>query len=163
MFEISRFGLADTYQGVEEADGEDYNVEAAEDAPRPFYCLLDTGLKRTSTGSKVFAALKGACDGGLHIPHNEKRMVGYDKGSKKMDAETLGKYIHGGHVEEYMETMEEEEPEKYQAHFAKYINAGVEPGEMEDLYKEASDARVRVCVYVCKLPAGYRYLRHVLI
>ena len=58
MFEFRRFGLADTYQGVEEADGEDYNVEAAEDSPRPFYCLLDTGLKRTSTGSKVFAALK---------------------------------------------------------------------------------------------------------
>ncbi len=86
-----------------------------EDGPRPFYCLLDTGLKRTSTGSKVFAALKGALDGGLDIPHNEKRMVGYDKGAKKMDSETLSKYIYGGHVEEYMETMQEEEPEKYQA------------------------------------------------
>jgi hypothetical protein len=42
----------------EEATGEDYNVEAAEDGPRPFTCLLDTGLKRTTTGSKVFAALK---------------------------------------------------------------------------------------------------------
>lgn len=31
---------------------------------------------------------------------------------------------------------QEEEPEKYQAHFAKYIEAGVEPGEVEDLYKE---------------------------
>lgn len=42
----------------EEATGEDYNVEAIEDEARPFTCLLDTGLKRTSTGSKVFAALK---------------------------------------------------------------------------------------------------------
>jgi large subunit ribosomal protein L5e len=133
---LTKFGLADTYKGVEEADGEDYNVEAVEDGPRPFYCLLDTGLKRTSTGSKVFAALKGALDGGLDIPHNEKRMVGYDKSGKKMDAEVLSKYIYGGHVEEYMETMQEEEPEKYQAHFSKYIEAGVEPGEVEDLYKE---------------------------
>ena len=38
--------------------GEDYNVEEVEDGPRPFRALLDTGLKRTSTGSKVFAALK---------------------------------------------------------------------------------------------------------
>jgi large subunit ribosomal protein L5e len=76
-------------------------------------------------------------------------MVGYDRGSKKMDAETLAKYIHGGHVEEYMETMEEEEPEKYQAHFAKYIDAGVEPGEMEDLYKEASEVCARERVGVC--------------
>jgi large subunit ribosomal protein L5e len=139
---LTKFGLADTYKGQEEADGEDYNVEAEEGAPRPFYCLLDAGLKRTSTGSKVFGALKGALDGGLDIPHNEKRFVGYDKGSKKLDAEVLAKYIHGGHVEEYMETMQEEEPEKYQAHFAKYIDAGVEPGEMEDLYKEVH-AKIR--------------------
>ena len=38
--------------------GEDYNVEEVADGPRPFRALLDTGLKRTSTGSKVFAALK---------------------------------------------------------------------------------------------------------
>lgn len=50
---LTKLGLADTYKGQEEPDGEDYNVEAVEDGPRPFYCLLDTGLKRTSTGSKV--------------------------------------------------------------------------------------------------------------
>ena len=42
----------------EEATGEDFNVEEVDDGPRPFSALLDTGLKRTSTGSKVFAALK---------------------------------------------------------------------------------------------------------
>ena len=42
----------------EEATGEDYNVEEVDEGPRPFSALLDTGLKRTSTGSKVFAALK---------------------------------------------------------------------------------------------------------
>ena len=91
---------------------------------------------------------QGALDGGLDIPHNEKRMVGYDKGAKKMDAETLSKYIYGGHVEEYMETMQEEEPEKYQAHFAKYIEAGVEPGEVEDLYKAVSGGCARTCATV---------------
>lgn len=38
--------------------GEEYNVEDQADGPRPFSAVLDTGLKRTSTGSKVFAALK---------------------------------------------------------------------------------------------------------
>ena len=33
-------------------------MEEAEEGPRPFTALLDTGLKRTSTGSKVFAVLK---------------------------------------------------------------------------------------------------------
>eukprot|EP00967_Tisochrysis_lutea_P036856 scaffold44411_cov21-Tisochrysis_lutea.AAC.1 len=93
---LTKLNLADTYKGQEEPDGEDYNVEPVEDGPRPFYCLLDTGLKRTSTGSKVFAAMKGALDGGLDIPHNEKRFVGY--ADKKLDAEVLQKYIYGGHV-----------------------------------------------------------------
>ena len=55
---LAKFGLADHYKGQEEATGEDFNVEEVEDGPRPFTALLDTGLKRTSTGSKVFAALK---------------------------------------------------------------------------------------------------------
>ena len=55
---LQKFGLDKTYKGAEEATGEDYTVEEVEDQPRPFTALLDTGLKRTSTGSKVFAALK---------------------------------------------------------------------------------------------------------
>ncbi len=35
----------------------------------------------------MFAALKGALDGGLDIPHNEKRFVGYDPEAKEFDAE----------------------------------------------------------------------------
>ena len=33
-------------------------MEEKDGSPRPFAAVLDTGLKRTSTGSKVFAALK---------------------------------------------------------------------------------------------------------
>ncbi len=33
--------------------------------------ILDIGLNRASPGARVFAALKGAVDGGLDIPHNE--------------------------------------------------------------------------------------------
>lgn len=33
---------------------------------------------------------------------------------------------------------QEEEPEKYQSHFASYVEAGVEPDDIEDLYKEVT-------------------------
>ncbi|MEM2934472.1 MAG: 50S ribosomal protein L18 [Methanocellales archaeon] len=33
--------------------------------------ILDIGLYSPSKGARVFAALKGALDAGLHIPHNE--------------------------------------------------------------------------------------------
>lgn len=111
---LTKLGLADKYEGVAEPDGTISLTEELddEDAPRPFKCYLDVGLKRTSTGSRVFAALKGASDGGVFIPHNEKRFPGYDTESKELDAETLKKYIFGGHVAEYMESLEEEDDER---------------------------------------------------
>lgn len=47
--------------------------------------------------------MQGALDGGLDVPHNEKRFVGYEKEDKKFNAETMKKFIFGGHVAEYME------------------------------------------------------------
>lgn len=132
---LKKFGLDEAYTGVEEADGESYSVEPQEDGPRPFYCLLDAGLKRTSLGSKIFGALKGALDGGLDIPHSEKKFVGFEKGSG-LDTEVVRKYIYGGHVAEYMEGMEEDEPELYEKHFSQYIEADVSADSLEDLYKE---------------------------
>jgi large subunit ribosomal protein L5e len=139
---LTKYGLADTYKGLEDeaAIGEDYNVDEADEGPRPFQALLDTGLKRTSTGSKVFAALKGALDGGLDVPHSEKRFVGYSKEGKSLDAEMLRKYIYGGHVADYMNELQEEDPEKYEKHFAKFVAAGIEGDDLEDLYKKVHAA-----------------------
>lgn len=132
---MKKFKLDGLYVGNEDINGEDYTVEA-EDGPRPFFCILDVGLARTSTGAKVFGVLKGALDGGLDIPHNEKRFIGYDKEEKSFSAETMKKYIFGGHVAEYMEGMKEDEPEKYEAHFSRYIKAGIEADGLEELYKK---------------------------
>lgn len=136
---LTKFGLADAYKGQEEPDGEDYNVEPEDDAPRPFYCILDAGLKRTSTGSKTFGALKGALDGGLDIPHGDKRFVGWTK-EGGADAEVLKKYIFNGHVAEYMEEMEEEDPEKYNTHFKAYLDADLDADGMEEKYGGAHAA-----------------------
>jgi len=111
---LEKLGLADKYQGVTEPDGTLKLTETLEgdDAPRPFKCYLDVGLKRTSTGSRVFGAMKGASDGGIFIPHSEKRFPGYDTETKQLDATVLKKYIFGGHVAEYMESLEEEDDER---------------------------------------------------
>ena len=114
---LAKLGLADKYEGVTEPDGTLSITEALseDDAPRPFKCFLDVGLKRTSTGSRVFGALKGASDGGIYIPHSEKRFPGYDPENKQLDAEVLKKYIFGGHVAEYMQSLEEEDEERFVA------------------------------------------------
>jgi large subunit ribosomal protein L5e len=131
--------LDQEYEGNAEATGEDYSVEPA-DERRPFRALLDVGLIRTTTGNRVFGALKGALDGGLDIPHGEKRFAGFKKDEKQLDAEVHRKYIYGGHVAEYMKTLAEEEPEKYQSHFSEYIKKGIEADDMEVLYKKVHAA-----------------------
>merc|ERR1712232_746751 len=35
---LTKLGLADAYKGLEEASGEDYNVEENDEGARPFYC-----------------------------------------------------------------------------------------------------------------------------
>merc|ERR1712196_386626 len=116
-------------------DGEMYTVEE-EGEKRPFTALLDVGLIRTTTGNKVFGALKGAADGGLKIPHSEKRFPGYDREGKDFDAETHKKYIFAGHVTEYMELLEEEDPDRYAQQFAKFIEKELEGDGLEDMYTE---------------------------
>lgn len=80
--------------------------------------------------------MQGGLDGGLDIPHSDKRFVGYDAESKKLDAETLQKYIYGGNVSEYMEWLQEENGDKYHTHFKKALDEGLDADSIEDMYKE---------------------------
>ncbi|KAJ6855757.1 60S ribosomal protein L5 isoform X1 [Populus alba x Populus x berolinensis] len=131
--------MDDEYEGNVEATGEDFSVEPA-DSRRPFRALLDVGLLRTTTGNRVFGALKGALDGGLDIPHSDKRFAGFAKDNKQLDAEVHRKYIYGGHVAAYMRTLMEDEPEKYQSHFSEYLKRGIDADGMEALYKKVHAA-----------------------
>jgi len=128
---LDKLGLADKYVGNKEVKGEDYNVEPNEEGPSPFHALLDVGLSRTTTGSRVFAALKGAADGGLEVPHSETRFVGYDSEGKKLNAEILRKHIFGGHVADYMKLLKTDNNDKYKKHFSRYIKAGLEGDKVE--------------------------------
>lgn len=77
-----------------EIDGEYKVTEECEhdgETRRPFKAHLDVGLHRTSTGARIFGAMKGASDGGLYIPHSESRFPGFDIETKELDAELLRK------------------------------------------------------------------------
>ncbi|KAH6625366.1 60S ribosomal protein L5-B [Boeremia exigua] len=137
---LKKLELDSHFTGVEEADGE-YNItEAVEidgEERRPFKVFLDVGLTRTSTGARVFGAMKGASDGGLYVPHSENRFPGFDIESKELDAETLRKYIFAGHVSEYMETLADDDEERYKSQFSGYIDDDLEADGLEELYQEA--------------------------
>jgi len=137
---LAKLGLADKYVGQKVANGEDFTVEPVEGSPRPFCALLDTGLLRTTTGHRVFAAMKGALDGGIDVPHSESRFVGYSKEDKKLDAATLRKYIFGGHIADYMNHLASESPDKYKKLFSRYVKDGIKGTDLENLYKKAHAA-----------------------
>jgi len=137
---LKKLKLADKYQGTTEDIGSEYYVDEIENGPRPFYCLLDVGLVRTSTGCRVFSALKGAVDGGLDIPYSFSRFVGYDPETKEYPAEMMRKYIFGGHVADYMKHLQEEDADKYQKQFSAYIKAGVGADDLEALYTKVHAA-----------------------
>merc|ERR1711922_45705 len=123
-----------------EIDGDFYSVEDNEDGPGAFRCCLDVGLARTSTGAKVFAAMKGAADGGLDIPHSVKRFPGYDNEEKQLDAEVHRKHIFGVHVADYMRSLQEEDEDAFKRQFSRYIKHGVTADSVEEMYKKAHAA-----------------------
>ena len=79
---LKKFNLDSVYAGQTEVDGEHFMVEDVDDGPGAFRACLDVGLSRTSTGANVFGAMKGCADGGIEIPHSEKRFPGYDAEEK---------------------------------------------------------------------------------
>jgi len=143
---LKKLNLDTKYPGAEKTDGEVFlytkpstrerkrakrDGKPVDKSMRPFRALLDVGLKRTTTGAKVFAALKGAVDGGLSIPHSPSRFAGYSEG--KLDAAALRARIFGTPVANYMRSLESNAA-AYKKQFSKYQAAGVGPGDLEALY-----------------------------
>jgi len=142
---LKQVGLDETYAGVEEPTGEvvstevngrTYFVGEVDDEKRPFRALLDVGIKNTTTGAKVFGAMKGASDGGLDIPHSNKRFPGFNRDTKQFDAATHKARIMGEHIADYMREMEEDDEENFKRHFSRYLEDGVVADDMEELYEK---------------------------
>jgi len=132
---LAKIGLDKSYQGVVKADGAYYRVkQGAEDTRSPFKVFLDVGLTRTTTGSRVFGAMKGAVDGGLFVPHKPKRFPGNKTMKNKFDPKTLRRYIYGNHVSDYMKQLQAKNPEKYSKQFSRYVAAGKGPEEVEKMW-----------------------------
>jgi len=147
---LKKVGLDGIYEGQVEPDGALFENEVDDEndeVKNPLRAFLDVGLTRTTTGSRVFGILKGAVDGGLDVPHREKRFPGAygkvpgdDDSKEGFEADVHRKYIFGGHVAEYMKQMSESSEDKYKAHFSKYIAAGINADNMEEMYANAHKA-----------------------
>jgi large subunit ribosomal protein L5e len=84
--------------------------------------------------------MKGATDGGLDIPHNEKRFPGYNRDNKKFEPDELRARIMGEHVQDYQNKIREDDEEQFQKMWSKYVEAKQDPDELPELYAKVHEA-----------------------
>lgn len=157
---LKQLKMDSMYKGLEKANGELYNVFDDCQDRRPFKAYLDVGLVRTTTGNRVFGAMKGAVDGGINIPHNTKRFPGFSKAKvekivnkrgKQVDTEKAGdqydasvhrEHILGGHVQKYMDKLKKENKNLYDKQFSKWeaFIKKAKCAKLEDLYTKVHAA-----------------------
>lgn len=135
-----RKDAVDKYFNVADEEEEDDSATSLENV-RPFKAVLDVGLHRTTTGARLFAAVKGACDGGLNVPHSPSRFPGAPKSKEEeTDFAVVRKYIFGGHIAEYMTSLSEEDEDQFKVQFSGAIKAGVTGAQVEAMFQKVHDA-----------------------
>ena len=82
--------------------------------------VLDIGLKPSVKGSKVFAALKGAVDAGLDVPHGDSIIPDENR-------------ISGEHIAEYAKLLSEEDIKK---RFSQYLKRGLQPVDLPNHFED---------------------------
>jgi large subunit ribosomal protein L5e len=142
---LQKMGIDKDFVGVEEPDAEEYHIEETDTERRPFKVILDVGSIRTIQGSRIFGVLKGAVDGGLHVPHSINKFPGYvgpdERGAEhQYDTSVHLDRILGRHVSEYMEMLNEEDQERYKAQFSKFLENDLEAESLEEMYQNAHKA-----------------------
>lgn len=150
---LKKLGMDSEYKGNTNIDGNVFQPEVLEER-RPFKALLDVGTRATTTGARLFGALKGASDGGFFVPHNEKRFPGYDRAGKEYNADVHRQRIFGQHVAEYMKSLAEDDSERYAKQFSQFIAKDIDGAALEALYKKTHEvcAQLLVCWPIASPP-----------
>jgi large subunit ribosomal protein L18 len=97
--------------------------------------ILDIGLHPSIRGSRLYAALRGAAEAGLEIPH-DKEVLPEDS------------RINGEHIAAYARMLSTE-PSKYQRTFSAYLRAKMKP---EELPAHFNEVKARISEKLSKVP-----------
>ncbi len=85
--------------------------------------VLDIGVNIPLSGSKLYAALKGAIDAGIKIPANPEIFPTDER-------------IKGVHVANYAAQLKKENPELFKKKFSSYISKKADPEKMPQAFEE---------------------------
>ena len=85
--------------------------------------VLYIGLHRAVKGARVFAALKGALDAGLKIPHSSEVLPPEER-------------IKGLHIVEYARLLKDKDQAAFERRFSAYLKSGFDPERMAEVFEE---------------------------
>ncbi|MHA1377749.1 MAG: 50S ribosomal protein L18 [Candidatus Helarchaeota archaeon] len=88
--------------------------------------ILDLGIYRPIKKTRLFAALKGAVDAGLEVPHSEDVFPDDD-------------HIQGLHISNYAKLLESDNPEKLKKQFSKYLKLKLDPKKLLDYFSATKE------------------------
>jgi large subunit ribosomal protein L18 len=92
--------------------------------------ILYIGLHRAVKGARVFAALKGALDAGLKVPHSPEILPSEER-------------IKGLHIVEYAKMLKDKDPAAFERQFSAYLKSGFDPEKMAEVFEEVKKRMVQ--------------------
>jgi large subunit ribosomal protein L18 len=90
--------------------------------------ILDIGLHARGSGSRIFAAAKGAVEAGLQVPHDESALPSNER-------------IQGVHVESYSKKLSSD-AERYKKMFSAYLKQRLKPEDLPSHLKQV-EAKIK--------------------
>lgn len=87
--------------------------------------ILDIGLQPPIKGTRIFAVLKGAIDGGLQIPYSEEVLPTEER-------------ISGAHIAGYASMLKDDE-ELYKKKFSSYLKKKTDPADIKTQFDKAKE------------------------
>jgi large subunit ribosomal protein L18 len=88
--------------------------------------VLDLGLGSPSSGSRIFAALKGFVDAGVNVNHDKSILPSEER-------------IRGEHIASYAKGLSQSNPEYYQKRFSDYLKKGLDPQRLPKHFSEVKE------------------------
>lgn len=85
--------------------------------------ILDIGLHTPTKGARVFAALKGALDAGMNIPHTEEILPDESR-------------IKGEHIANYAKLLAAKDRQLYERCFSQYLARGLPAEKLPEHFEE---------------------------
>ncbi|MFH1181853.1 MAG: 50S ribosomal protein L18 [Candidatus Woesearchaeota archaeon] len=90
-------------------------------------CVADIGFNKSVKGARVYAALKGAIDGGLKTPFSADNFPSNER-------------LSGKHIADYAAKLKNGNPELYKKIFSGYIKNNAAPEQIVEMFNKVKES-----------------------